>query len=568
MRNKKLFVIAALAGVVLTGCSEVRAHPGDYDDPILNNPDGSKVDVVNNIASVVYDALDDAGTTNEQVLKTLKVSLAESIFGTAEELEAAYSGGASSEAFTNLKTTHAYYTEDIEETLSETEKNEYSFWRLTQLVTEIQDRILDTYYGLIIGGDYSDDSLFSEEKFANFIRSELYEVVDPETEDEAFPTTFYEDVLITPSKTYETIETWGIHIDYYEDYTRRVIIPNIYIDLLAEQYLFDENYSSLGRSYARKVNYIAITSNDEFANAAPYLMLNFIEQNILAADATAETANLEILANAWRGYADDYLPEGNETELLNLSIGAGSFQNKTTRADHGSISYYSGTQYGNILDDYDLIYENDPQKNDQTVESDFTNSYSYTIEKGLELKTRTMRTTDYTTDGWFIQNGGLSTLPSWIRTRLFNIGVANAIDDITDEKDDSVAEADRVTSNFVRKIDGYYYLLPQTTQSGSEDVDFLLYDNDSKTYYIIQIEEAVSSSKLNRNSQNNYTNIHQDHGKYMEEVARNIAETMAEGGSYDDQAILFYFENMDLQYYDEDLYDYFVETFPDLFEED
>ena len=566
MRNKKLFVIAALAGVVLTGCSEVRAHPGDYDDPILNNSDGTKVDVVNNIASVVYDALDDAGTTNEQVLETLKVSLAESIFGTAEELEAAYTGGASSEAFTNLKTTHAYYTEDIEETLSDTEKNEYSFWRLTQLVAEIQDRILDTYYGLIIGGDYSDDSLFSEEKFANFIRSELYEVVDPITE--TFPTTFYEDVLITPSKTYETIETWGIHIDYYEDYTRRVIIPNIYIDLLAEQYLFDENYSSLGRSYARKVNYIAITSNDEFANAAPYLMLNFIEQNILAEDATAETANLEILANAWRGYADDYLEEGNETELLNLSLGAGSFQNKTTRAEHGSISYYSGTQYGNILDDYDLIYEDDPQRNDQTVESDFTNSYSYTIEKGLELKTRTMRTTDYTTDGWFIQNGGLSTLPSWIRTRLFNIGVANAIDDITDEKDNSVAEADRVTSNFVRKIDGYYYLLPQTTQSGSEDVDFLLYDNDSKTYYIIQIEEAVSSSKLNRNSQNNYTNIHQDDGEYMEEVARNIAETMAEGGSYDDQAILFYFENIDLQYYDEDLYDYFVETFPDLFEED
>lgn len=566
MRNKKLFVFAALAGVVLTGCSEIKAHPGDYDDPILNNEDGTKVDVVNNIASVVYDALDDAGTTNEQVLKTLKIALAESIFGTPEELEAAYTGGASSDAFKTLKESHAYYTEDIEETLSDADKNAYSFWRLEQLLAEVKDRILDAFYGLIIGGDYSDDSLFSEEKFANFIRSELYVVEDPATEQ--FPTTFYEDVLITPSKTYETIATWGIHIDYYEDYIRRVIIPDIYVDLLAEQYLFDENYSSLGRSYARKVNYIAITSNDEFANAAPYLMLNFIEQNILADEATAETANLEILANAWRGYEEDYLEGGNETELLNLSLGAGSFQSKTTRAEHGSISYYSGTQYGNILDDYDLIYENDPQKNDQTVESDFTNSYAYTIEKGLELKTRTMRTTDYTTDGWFIQNGGLSTLPSWIRTRLFNIGVANAIDDITDEKDTSVEEADRVTSNFVRKINGYYYLLPQTTQSGSEDVDFLLYDNDSKTYYIIQIEEAVSSSKLNRNSQNNYTNIHNDHGEYMEEVARNIAETMAEGGSYDDQAILFYFENMDLQYYDEDLYDYFVETFPDLFEDD
>ena len=566
MRNKKLFIFAALAGVVLTGCSEIKAHPGDYDDPILNNEDGTKVDVVNNIASVVYDALDDAGTTNEQVLKTLKIALAESIFGTPEELEAAHTGGASSDTFKTLKESHAYYTEDIEETLSDADKNTYSFWRLEQLLAEVKDRILDAFYGLIIGGDYSDDSLFSEEKFANFIRSELYEVVDPATEQ--FPTTFYEDVLITPSKTYETIATWGIHIDYYEDYIRRVIVPDIYVDLLAEQYLFDENYSSLGRSYARKVNYIAITSNDEFANAAPYLMLNFIEQNILADEATAETANLEILANAWRGYEEDYLEGGNETELLNLSLGAGSFQSKTTRAEHGSISYYSGTQYGNILDDYDLIYENDPQKNDQTVESDFTNSYAYTIEKGLELKTRTMRTTDYTTDGWFIQNGGLSTLPSWIRTRLFNIGVANAIDDITDEKDTSVEEADRVTSNFVRKINGYYYLLPQTTQSASEDADFLLYDNDSKTYYIIQIEEAVSSSKLNRNSQNNYTNIHNDHGEYMEEVARNIAETMAEGGSYDDQAILFYFENMDLQYYDEDLYDYFVETFPDLFEDD
>lgn len=562
MRNKKILTLAALGAIILTGCSEIRSRPSDYDDPII---DDTIQDVVNNINSVVYDALDEAGTTNEEVLKRVKVTFAESIFGTLEEIRDALESGADSEAFRTLKDAHAFYTEEVDESLTDAEKNAYSFKRLEWLEAQISERVNKEFYDLIMGGEFSTDSLFDEEELANDIRSQLYTVVDPTTG--AYPTTFHNEVLILPSRTEENVTTWGIHLEYYDDYVLRALIPDIFIDLATEQYLFDENYSSLGRSYARKVNYIAITASEEFSNAVPYLMREFIDENILGAEATKETANLEILASAWRGYADDYI--GNASELLSASAGAGSFVNKTSRHAIGdsTISYYSGTQYGNVIDDYDLIYEDNPQQTNQEVESDFTGSYAYTASHGLELKTRSVRTTDYTTDGWYIQNGGLTSLPSWIRTRLFNIGVANGVDTVTDEKDASITEENVRTSNFVRNINGYYYLLPATSEAGSDAKDFLLYDNDTSTYYIVQIEEAVSSSKMNRDSQNNYTHLKEDDGWFMEDVAREIAMTMAEGGSYDDQATLFYFEEMNIQYYDEDLYDYFVETFPDLFED-
>jgi hypothetical protein len=87
---------------------------------------------------------------------------------------------------------------------------------------------------------------------------------------------------------------------------------------------------------------------------------------------------------------------------------------------------------GDILAQYNKINVN-AQLTDETIEADFTSNGTYTPEEGLLIKQNTLRKRDFTTDGWYIKNGGLESLPSEIRTRLFNIGVANGVDKTTDE---------------------------------------------------------------------------------------------------------------------------------------
>lgn len=543
-----LLVVTAL---LLTGCSELRARPSDYNDPLM---DGTYEEtVVNNIVSVVEDALDDSGLTKTEVLKRVKLALAQSIYGSFEEMGAALAAGKDSAEFAALKNGHYYYTEETPSSLSEAQALQFQFYRLTRLVNDINKRVKETLYYEIAGGSYSKDNLFNEEKYANNLRTQLYKVVDPATQ--TWPTTWYQDVILIPQLQPEDVGDFALHLNYYDDYVQKEVVPNILLDLITEQYLYDENYSSLGRAYARKVNYIAISANADYPLAADYLFKEFIDQNILGG--TYATANLEILANAWRGYANDFLPAGNEQSLLD---NAGAF----VKVIDGAEYYYKGTQYGDIREDYSLITD-DPNTTDASVESNFSGGNTYPVEHGLELKTNTMRLVDYTTDGWYIKNGGLTSLPDSIRSRLFNIGVANGVDNVTDEMNPPVDPEDVVTSKYVRNINGYYYLTPATSQS-DDDYNFLLFDSSSSTYYIVQIEEAVSSSKLSRDGSNNYTHIHDDNGEFMENVAREVAKTMGSGTTYDNQALLYYFELINLQFHDQEIYDYFHETFPEVWE--
>ena len=42
---------------------------------------------------------------------------------------------------------------------------------------------------------------------------------------------------------------------------------------------------------------------------------------------------------------------------------------------------------------------------------------------------------------------------------------------------------------------------------------------------------------------------------------------MASGDTYRNSAYLYYLEQLDIQYHDQSIYDYMLETYPDLFEE-
>lgn len=504
-RNKVKYIVALSGALLLAGC-DVLATPTDYEQPLVSN---LATEIEKNIASVVYDALRDAGTLDEQAKNDIINLIAEDIFGTYED------------------------------NLASTDAEKIAF------VADIQDRIYEKLYEQITTGSYETRSYFFEERFANFVRKQLYTV-----DATAGYVSDYIFLPVSQDEIADVVEA-AIHVDYYEDYILGEIVPEIYREKLIEEYVLDEDYATIGRTYARKVNYIALSVNDNHPEAAKYLMDTFIDQYILNPAATKDDADLEMLARAWRGI--DIAPGSDEDNLLTA---AGLDTTKTLNGD--------------ILAQYNKINVN-AQLTDETIENDFTANGTYTPDEGLLIKQNSLRKQDFTTDGWYIKNGGLQTLPTEIRSRLFNIGVANGVDRAIDEFDASYDGSDDQTSDYVRNIHGNYYLIPQNSQQVDPSLanrDFLLYDSSSSTYYIIQIEEAVNSTKLNKDetSTRNYDALKGD--GYREMVAREVAKILGETSANQTSAYNHYLEQYAIEFHDQDIYEYFKESFPDIYDEE
>lgn len=602
MRNKKLFSVAALSllGIFgLTACNEIVAKPTDYEDKIVTF-DGDK-EVYNNIMSIVYDALKE-GTLASDVLEDVLYEFSISILGRYNNVVDTTSGseitlkdavksanGDRSAANTFIKAHKAYWSYnnngervndngEVVDANADASESEYS--RLLAKWDTIEERIAEKMHAAISAGTYSDRNIFSEEKYLMNLNSSLSNVANPYVAAEV-ANGMYEG-LITPD--IEDVEVFNgttpiLHREYYQSnygltqtesktdantYVEDELIPEIYNELLVEQYLLDESYNTLGRSYARKVNVVSITANSEYPLAADYLMKEFVETyinrepNATTLEAATNQIGLDdfkVLSNAWKGAELDAV----EKALLD----AAGF---TTKAFDGE-DYYLATEYGDMMDDYSKITDN-PLTTDASIESTFTNNNAYTKEVGKEIKEREILLKDHTENGWYIKNGGLSDLPETIRTRLFNIGVANALDN--DETVDRFSYDNgwnyshpEDESAYIATINGAHYLKVATTEVEDSTLDMLHYDAASKTYYIIQVEEAVSTSKLSKTSDNSYT--HTRGTDVMEEIVAAVVKIVGKNDSYKTLSKEHWIEVADIVFHDETVRDYFVTNFPELF---
>jgi hypothetical protein len=526
-KNKLKTSAIALTAVFLVGCTEVLANPNDFENSIL---DGLVTDLEKNVNSVVYEALRDAGSINQKTLDDVMFLIAEDRLGNYETLLSSTAG------------------EDV------------------ALVEKIQRRINEKMYDLIASGQFETRNLFSERRFAFSIEKQLYPLNrtenDPWVEDFIFPPRNSEAIA-----SGEVLED-AIHLEYYQTFIRENLVPRIYRELLVEQYLIEEDYSALGRSYARKVNYVSLKVSTENPESAKYLMDTFIDQYILGEDA-APVADLELLARAWRGVdfsagaADrDYVFASDSPEFQLLSdAGLLAFDGDTY---HPGATYK--TLYGEILSRFEKIIPENPLLTDKSIENEFTGNGQYTPETGLEIKRNELFKRDFTTDGWHIKNGGLGSLPSAIRDRVFNIGVANAIDRIDDEADDVASPR---TSDFIRKINGVSYLIPQTSQQ-NDTRNFLLYDANTTTYYIVQVLEAVNTTKMNASSTSttNYDALENDNGVKRNLIAGEIAKILGAREANINASNLHWLKLAEISFHDQTIYDFFKERFPTIYDED
>ena len=623
MKNKKLVVLAlsAIGLVGLAACSEVVAKPTDYDSKLIEVTNYNK-DIYNNSVSVVYDKIRQ-GNIGSDVLDELLYAYSNTVFGyynkyvspapaegvtTLEDAikdititDGVYSSGTVAKNF--IKSHKAYWTLNNDGArindsnvvvADDADPSQSEYARLYAKWDTIEDRIAESFYKTISESSYIENSIFSERKFLRGLVASLEDVADPDAP--GFEGELYEDLLYPKYEARDVFEI--LHREYYQygstfNYVEKKIIPTIYRQLLNEQYLLDETYNTLGRSYARKVNIIKIKDNTNYPKASDYLMNQLIEEINAAPDATTiEESTNKVTLDTFKKYSNLYVGVYKDLTEQQLWLLENTDLNKIfVKQGVDPNFYYSGTEYGDLLEQYNKIKENDALT-DKDAETSFTDSHKHTKETGLMLKTRELELKDYTTTGWYIKNGGLTDLPESIRNRLFNIGVANGVPEFSthlighanyytkDELDRYSYNADEgawtyaiptdengksIESAYVARINGKNYLKTASSVEGSDPYkDILHYDSSTSTYYIIQIEEACSSSKLSKNSSNSYSVARGTAA--MEEIVNEVTKVVGTSESYDTLATKYYLEKMNIEYHDDIVYDYFVENYPDLFE--
>ena len=584
MKNKKLIPIVLLSTLMLSACSsDIMAKPSDYENPLVTNKDSDVLnpDVPNNITSIIEDAMRDNGTLAKEVLDQVLLQIAYSIYGDYDALKAN-----ATNATAEYRASHSiFHTKDDEGNRVENAVEEQD--RITRVYNKIENRIAEKMYNLI-SGSYERDGYFYEEDFIWSLKNKGEKVAFNETTDKS---KLHNKYLVIPELQPKEVFTYVydefdasehanklnglLTRDFYTDYIAKEIIPEIYRELLVEVYLFQDSYNTLGRSYARKVNIVTITQRANDILGANNLINEYIDSYINTAnDALTAKADFEIISKAWRGLntvaagtidADDQY--SNASYLLKAS--GQTYKNYNDENEGGfttkTFDYYTGTSLAGLVDNLSKV-KKDPILTDSTIENSFTNTGEYTVAQGVEFKENNIRKEDYTTSGWFLKNGGLTDLDATLRSHLFNIGVANALnnpeypDRFNEVGEYSISEEE---GRYVAKINGRYYL--KTTTSQNEEVpgdnmlkDILWFSKESGTYTLVEIEEAVSSSKLAKSD---------EYSKETEDIANDVAGEIAKNDSYKTLSTRYWLEAASMTYHDTVIYDYFVDNYPELFED-
>ena len=610
--SKKLFagLLALSAGFILASCDPISAVPTNYNNPIVSSEDGA-VNVDDNKIGAIYDAV--SSEKNAKVVEGILREIAEKKFGSWEEFYKVSNGSITVEKFTKDH-------KDYFGTGSKAAK------RFEQFKKDVEERISEYFYNEITNSSYENElGQFSEEKFYNAKRYDLYDLDKIEYADEAEQatkfSTFFVDKEVTKAEAFGKLtQKAQYQKTTSRGYIKEKVFPDILKDKLVEDYVYRENRNSLGRAYARNVNMIKLTYEGKKPFARDLASAFATEHIEVHPTTTEKPVDFEILVNAYKGFKpspstdstklidriNDKVGEEDAEELLYKKLTLETrVEVKAADAAHYKYlnfvlvptgTYPVETKLGQILKDYQLAIAGEdagrfPSPEQKTALESFTGE-GKSKEYGLFQKILSLMKEDYTTDGWHVKSGGISDLPTDLKDRLFNIRVANSIDDVKAlvnevyNVDDEVstigkwmyeAKADGSPDTnkpltrlpYLRKISGHKFVIPQKPSYKVKPQNYVYDDVSGKAVVICEVLEAPSTAKLNPDSTTVYDNDPTNPLK-KEGLARQIAKVLGTKDSYIKDAYTEVLNKYEFAFYDSSLYDYLKEQYPDLdiFDED
>ena len=461
---------------------------------------------------------------------------------------------------------------------------------VAKLVRDLGNHIFEAVkkamWANVTASSYQVRNVFIEAKFAKAQRtSHLYEIGQAALDSD-------KETIIDGSDTFENVEEYfadGLWPNY-KAYVANEILPDLYRKIIVEDYLIDENYSNLGHTYARKVQYIALLDVSGYALATQRLVFAYSEF-VLEADKTTMSSKAGVTVDdahvkAFRDfhfldrlYSGTYNDEdATEKAMAEAIYAEAQWQKKSITVGSETVDYYPATKAGAIVKDYSELEDNSRVKTGSTT--DFTGNSAYTNETGLMLKLRETKAANSVTEGWYTSSE-LSSVISDLKTRLFKIQVANEVDSL----DPEAALYDNSLSYGCYR-QGSYYVVPQTRKKPTDEElanktyhPYLVYDSGSSSWVILRVDEAVKGSKLGRTSTydpskegsepvtyNDFAKAGRREGKASQnEIVYTVASLMASSDTYVKAARQKVVEAMKIKYHDQSVYDYFSATFPELF---
>ena len=627
----KISAIALLSAFALTACNdEIIAKPTGYDEnsPIVNINGDS--DIYNNNFTDVYKSIR-SGSIPADVLDQLLYQYSISVFGNynkitakkisnnsfgettlkqaVNDLEHDASGdltGGNEIAKKFINDHSAYWTKNNKgervraEGQADDDVTLAEFARLEEKWNTIEKRIAQKMYSLISGGSYSEENVFDEAKFVRSLASSI------ENNVVATPTNTFKGVLTAQVEDYDVFKEKSTDIEGNKDfilhrenyqsdsdlndsedpetadatYIEDKVLPDIYRQLLVEQYILDKSYDTLGRTSARHISVLSISNNSKYDKGANDLMHTYVYDYIFSDPAAPKTIDLKsfkMVSNAWTGTFMSDTANYASTEEYELMYKA--------VPDYfvgGAKPYFKGTAYGDMMEEIEKIAD-DPKISEN--EGSYTGSNSYTVEVGKEIKTRELELKDYTSTGWYIKSVGVSNLPEAIKNKLFDINVANALNpkiENGEQKDnfcveylyendawttnlDKAKEEGKSTTNIINvvgKVNGNYFLRNTTRISGDPVQNDILFESDG-TYYVVLVEDAIRSKNLDKK---NISELDADGLAKLETYINEIVQIVANNDTYKNLSKKHWLEEMNLKYHDTVVYEYFKTNFPELFD--
>lgn len=553
--KKVLALSAAVLALGLTSCDKIEAKLPE-DDKILNFED--KAEITNNQLSKIYDALVSSGEANsKRVLENVLYLYAEGLFGsfydvkegaTVKEygIKSAVEGGKDGAAFGAYIEKHKGMRVENNGSFDK----EASFAKVQGIYTDILYRIYKAFYGYVQDATFQDRSRFCEEKFYQAQVKNYYDLgpsyyttdddkyyvlvngsfrLDEEYENDDQLNAYYKDLFAT-----------------YENYIKLNLLPDIYRNELTAQYLVTQNIYQIRNTMARKVDFISVSENGDYNGKVKDLMNAYCEKIIKAGlqdqydftwlNKVVIGADASIIADAKA--VELYTAAG--WTLSSVAVGAKTYNFYKESTFGTTCLKYKKLTSVNTRDDFDT----------ETIRVDFTNNGAYTKETGFLIKYNQLIAQNDTENGWYT-NGSLNGVPTSLSSRLFKIQVANELDD------------NNAAEKYLRKVQDNgavtfnSYLLPSNYETGTE-YPYLV--NDGGKYYIVKVEEATKSAKLNKD----YDDYYGD--KKADFIARKIAYDLSTSDTWKKAANTYYVKQMAVIFHDDYVLDYFESTFPEIYD--
>ena len=629
--SKKLFagVCALSAAFILAACDPISAVPAHYDDPIVTKTDGSNITDDDNMTGKIYDAI--ATDRNTKIVSDLLEEVALGRYGSYKEI--CDSNANRDEKIKYVKKYAKVFQRKDDEKLKDIDINDLYEARFDNFYSDVMARINEFFYNEITSGSYNDDEgRFDEVKYFLAHFYEFYDISYPKESDGSYKSHKF---FVTNEVTKETKfvgegadPLFGLIGSYSNPgkrgYIEEKVFPQILKDKLVEEYVLNNNYASLGRAYARKVNYIKVSYEKDDVMAWD-MMQKFADDYINKVNADTElNCNFEIVVRAMKGFNKVGTFEGSTGGVQTLDTAAGEDKVakaandllaavlpsgekiKITGGSHYKIGgdvlipdnseFYLDTKIGQLVDSYEKAIRAEesgrfPIASEKAELDKFTSS-GKSKAYGLREKLISLAKEDYTTDGWFVKNGGLSELPSALRDRLFNINVANTLDDgslkyeanieteevVDDVKHYPLGAYETDTDGkavkrmpYMRNIYGNKFVIPAKSLAYKDNhYNYIYNDKTGHAYYIVLVEEAPSTAKLTLTSDKSYSKLPEtkDDVFKTEEVSRAVAKVLGTKDSYIKDAYTEILKNYEFVFYETSLYEHFKSEYPDLFEDE